>query len=86
MLEIIALFFLTRNIGQLAQQKGVPPLKWKIFTILAWIAFEFVGVVFGVAIFGPNNIVSIMLVAIGFAITGYYLVRKYLDQLPDTDI
>ncbi len=85
MLEIIALFFLTRNIGQLAQQKGVPPLKWKILTIVLWIAFEFIGVIFGVAIFGPNNIVSIMLVAIGFAITGYYLVRKHLEKMPDAD-
>lgn len=83
MIEIIALFFLTRHIGQLATQKGVPPLKWKILTIVLWIAFEFLGVIFGVAIFGPHNIVSILLVAIGFAITGYYLVRRHLDNMPD---
>lgn len=85
MIEIIALFFLTRSIGLLALSKGLSPLKWKIITIVTWIAFEFLGVIVATMFFSQHNIVSILLVAIAFAITGYYLVRRYLEQLPDIE-
>jgi uncharacterized RDD family membrane protein YckC len=85
MLEIIALFFLSRNIAELARSKGESPVKWVIILIIAWLLMEFVGVMVALMFFNINNLVSILLVAMGFAITGYYLVLKKLQSLPDAD-
>ncbi|MEZ5047883.1 MAG: hypothetical protein R2831_12935 [Chitinophagaceae bacterium] len=82
MLEIIALIFLTRKIGDLATLKGVKPSTWKMYTVLAWISFEIIGLVIGMMIF-PNNTLLAILVAIPCAIAGYHLVKVRLEKLPD---
>jgi hypothetical protein len=56
MLEIIALIFLTKQIGRIATDKGLKPGTWKLYTVLAWIAGEFVGAIIGVLFFGVNNL------------------------------
>ena len=83
MLEIIALIFLTKDIGKLAAQKGLKPITWKIYTIIAWLVSEIIGVVVGVMIFGVNNIVSVILVGITFAITSFFIIKAQLNKLPD---
>ena len=83
MLEIIALIFLTKEIGKLAAQKGLKPITWKIYTIIAWLVSEIIGVVVGVMIFGVNNIVSVILVGITFAITSFFIIKAQLNKLPD---
>jgi hypothetical protein len=83
MLEIVALIFLTRQIGRIAESKGLKPGTWKLFTVLAWIAGEIAGVVVGLLIFGPDNIFSILLVAIAGAVTGYFLIKANLSKRPD---
>jgi hypothetical protein len=84
MLEIIALIFLTKEIGKIAVSKGLKPGTWKLYTVLAWIAGEFVGAVIGVLIFGTNNIFSVILVAVAGAITGYLFIKNILSKKPDT--
>ena len=83
MLEIIAIIYLTRKIGLLAESKGLKPVRWKLFMVLGWILFEFAGVIAGVLIFGKDNLVSIVLVAYTFAITAYFILRAHLSKLPD---
>lgn len=83
MLEIIALIFLTKDIGKLADAKGLKPLTWKIYTIVAWIISEIIGVFVGALIFGPDNIISVMLIGITFAITSYFIIKAQLTKLPD---
>ncbi|MEO8823339.1 MAG: hypothetical protein ABI366_07160 [Ginsengibacter sp.] len=83
MLDLIILYFLTKEIGKIALQKGLKPITWKIYTIVAWIASELIGLVIGVMIFGVNNIVSIVLVGITFAITSYFIIKAQLNRLPD---
>ena len=34
MLELIALIFLTREIGKIAEKKGLKPLTWKIYLVI----------------------------------------------------
>lgn len=85
MLEIIALIFLVRHIGRIAIQKGESVLKWRMYAVLAWIGMELVGGLVALMFFSPQNLVSILIVAIGFAITGYYLVLKKLQELPDVE-
>lgn len=83
MIEIIALIFLVRHIGIVATTKGESSLKWRVYAVLAWVGMELVGGFVALMFFSPQNLVSILIVAIGFAITGYYLVLKKLQELPD---
>ncbi len=83
MLEIIALVFLTKHIGKIAAAKGLKVTSWKLFTILAWVAGEFVGVIIGISIFGINNLFSVVLVGIMGALTGYLILKAALIKKPD---
>jgi hypothetical protein len=86
MLEIIALIFLTREIGKLAEKKGLKPITWKIYTVIGWLFSETIGILVGVMMFGMNNLVSVVLVGILFAITSYFIIKAQLNKLPDRDI
>jgi hypothetical protein len=83
MLEVIALIFLTREIGRIAHDKGLRPVTWKIYTVVGWILAEIIGVVAGYAIFGKDNLFSVILVGITFAITSYFIIKAQLNKLPD---
>ena len=84
MLEIIALIFLSRKIGNLAASKGLSPGGWKLRLILFWILGEFVGAMIGISIFGRDNIFSAALVAIAVAAASYFIIDSYLSKLPDS--
>lgn len=86
MLEIIILIFLTRDIGRLATKKGLKPFNWKAYTLIGWITSEFLGIIVGLQIFGKNNLISVVLVGITFAITSYYFIKAQLNKLPDRDL
>lgn len=53
--------------------------------MLAWIAGEFAGVIAGVWIFGTDNIISVMLLGLAGAITGYLVLKRELSKKPDMD-
>jgi hypothetical protein len=86
MLELIALIFLTREIGKIAEKKGLKPLTWKIYLVIGWLFFEIIGIFVGVMIFGTNNLISVVLVGFAFAITSYFLIKGQLNKLPDRNI
>lgn len=83
MLEIILLLFLTKNIGSLAERKGLTPAKWKWITVGAWLLFEFLGIITGLLLFGQNNLAALMLFGIVCAFGGYLTVRYILEKKPD---
>jgi hypothetical protein len=83
MLEIIALIFLTKEIGKLALSKGLKPSTWKMYTVVCWVISEIAGLIVGVIIFGQNNLFSVALVGIIFAVTSYYIIKAQLNKLPD---
>ncbi len=83
MLEIVALFFLTRSIGQLAITKGQKPGSWKLYTVLAWFIGEITGLMLGLIMFGVDRPLMAILVGIPCAIGGYHIVRNTLDKKPD---
>ena len=83
MIELLALIFLTKEIGKLAILKGLPPGRWKFICVLSWFLMEIVGIIAGMIFFGKDNLVSIVLVGLGFAVTGYFMVKNYLQNLPD---
>ena len=83
MLEVIALIFLTKEIGRIAHDKGLRPVTWKIYTVVGWILAEIIGVIIGYTIFGKDNLFSVILVGITFAITSYFIIKAQLNKLPD---
>lgn len=83
MLEIIALIFLTRTIGNTASKKGLKPGTWKLYTVLSWFAGEIIGIIIGLAMFEIDNLVSIMLVGLAGAIGGYFILRSVLEKMPE---
>ena len=86
MIEIIVLYFLTKSIGVAAAKKGQAPGRWKVFTVLAWIAFEMLGLIFGIAFFGTDNLYSLMALALVSAFGGYLTIKYILDKKPDNKI
>lgn len=88
MLEVIALYFLSKRIGLLAEQKGENPTRWKWYTIFTWIGAEIVGVLVGMLIWG-QNMYMLELAGVGFAIAGYFTLREALlkkDDVQPTDL
>ncbi len=83
MLEIILLIFLTRRIGVLAERKGLKAGWWKFYTVLAWIGGEIIGIVLAITLFNEGELFPILLLAIGGAATGYFIVRNTLTKKPD---
>lgn len=86
MLEIIVLIFLTKDVGRLAESKGVKPLTWKIYTVVGWIISEIIGIFVGLMIFGKDNLFSIILVGLAFAVTSFFIIKAQLNKLPDQGI
>ncbi|MBU3713428.1 MAG: hypothetical protein FGM46_00600 [Ferruginibacter sp.] len=91
MIEIIVLYFLSRHIGTLAVSKGLKPFPWKIYTIVAWMVAEFLGMAIGIIIFdvyidpsvNARELVRLMLFGLTCAFGGYLLVRRILESRPD---
>lgn len=83
MLEIIALIFLTRDIGKIAESKGLKPGKWKLYTVLAWIIFEIWGFIIALMFFDKDNLFSLMMVGLMFAVSSYFLIKARLNKFPD---
>lgn len=86
MIEIIILIFLTKEIGKIARNKGLKPNTWKLYNVLGWLTFECIGLLFGLMIFGKNNLISVNLVGITFAVTSYFIVKAQLNKLPNRKV
>jgi hypothetical protein len=84
MLEIIALIFLTKKIGETALRKGLPVGRWKLYTVLAWFGFEIAGFVIGAMLFGSENIIGLALFAMACAVGGYLVIKAQIDKMPDS--
>lgn len=84
MIEIVLLYFLTKHIGKLAAQKGLPAGRWKILTVVAWLLFELSGLVIGVVFFGTGNLYGLMAFGLVCAFGGYLTIKYILENKPGT--
>lgn len=83
MLEIIALIFLAGQIGKMATRKGQKPGMWKLYTVLAWIGGEILGIVISIMAFNSEDYLSMLPMALLGAVGGYLIVRAILSKMPD---
>ena len=86
MIDLIFLYFILKKIGVLAVKKGLPPLKWKIATVVLWLTYEIFGLVFGIALFGTGDMYSLMAFGLICAFGGYLTARYILENKPDNKI
>ena len=82
MLEIILLVVLCRRIGLKALNKGQEKGRWQLFTVLAWIGFEVIGLMISLAL-NPHNMIMAGIFGPVFGFGGYLLMNYRLDQMPD---
>ncbi|MEO6542069.1 MAG: hypothetical protein ABIN74_13785 [Ferruginibacter sp.] len=85
MLEIIALIFLTKNMGALAQKKGLKPGTWKFYTVLCWFGAEILGAILFFMILGEDSLYIAVLLGMVCAVGSYFILRTYLKNRPDAD-
>jgi len=98
MLEILALWALTRQIGKLVEQKGHKSGWYKVLTVVLWFGGEIVGAILGVIVTGASESSQCLIYL--FALVGAaagagvaYLIAislsptnsASLSVLPDTD-
>lgn len=86
MLEIIAIWQLTKNIGQIVERKGHHSGGYKFLTVALWFGGEFVGAILGLAISGADQsaqclvyVIALIGAVIGGGIS--YLIAKNLPDI-----
>jgi hypothetical protein len=83
MLEIIALIFLSRNIGEIAYEKGYSSGLYRFLTVAFWIVFEFIGAFVGAFILGEGyGIYFFALISAGL---GYLIIYLIVSTLKDKE-
>lgn len=83
MLEIIAIIYLTKKIGTLAELKGQKTGVWKFYTVAAWLVSEFIGIILAILIFRPTEPLAAAPLGYAFAIGSYFILRAILLKKPD---
>jgi len=83
MLEIIALIFLTKKIGVLAEQKGLKPGTWKLYTVLCWFGAEILGAVISIALLGEESMILGVFIGLACAVGSYFVLKANLSKRPD---
>jgi hypothetical protein len=85
MLEIIALIFLTRKIGDLAERKGLKKGWWKFYTVIGWFGGEIIGIVLSILLFQTEDTFALLPLGYAFAIGSYLILRAILSRKPDIE-
>ena len=83
MLEILALIYLTRKIGVLAERKGQKKGLWKLYTVLCWFGAEILGMVLSAILFKTDEVIALLPLAYGCAIGSYFVLKATLSKKPD---
>lgn len=88
MLEILAVWLLTKKVGKIVEAKGHRPTGYKILTVVLWIVGEIFGAVIGVIIagFDESSQCLVYLIGLGGAVVGggiAYLIAASLTPNPE---
>jgi uncharacterized membrane protein YfcA len=85
MIEILAIIYLCRKIGDLAEQKGLRRGLWQFYTVLAWIVGEIIGILLGIIIFqtNPDQLIPLVIPGYALAVASYFVLKAVLSKKPD---
>ena len=84
MLEIIAIVYFSRQIGDLAVRKGLKRGWWRFYTVIAWFGAEVIGIILSVLIFRTEE--TLALLPLGYAcIASYFILKASLSKRPDVE-
>ena len=81
MLELIGVYFASKNIAEIAQSKGYSAGLYRFLTFLCWFGGEILGAVLGIILFG-EELFMIYVFALGSAIGSFLLLKQYVRNLP----
>jgi len=81
MFELIALYFVFRETGRLAVEKGYNPIRWRIQAFMAWFFGEITGMLIVMTYF-PNQIITMLIIGLSMAYLAYLLLKQYWATLP----
>ena len=84
MLEILAIIYLCKKNGSIAEKKGYPPGRYKAFTALFWIGGEIAGGIFAILLSSGSDDargLAYLFALIG-AVVGACLSRLMVNRLP----
>ena len=85
MLEILALVYFSRQIGDLAVRKGLKRGWWRFYTVIAWFGAEIIGIVLSILIFRTEETLALLPLGYAFAIASYFILKTSLSKRPDVD-
>ena len=81
MLELIALYFIFREAGRLAVEKGYSPIRWRVQAFMAWFFGELAGIYIVMAYF-PDQLITMLIIGISMAYLAYLILKRYWTTLP----
>jgi len=84
MLEILAIIYLCKKNGSIAEKKGHPPGRYKALTALLWIGGEIAGGIFAILLSSGSDDATgfVYLFALLGAMAGAGLSRLMVNRLP----
>ena len=85
MLEILALVYFSRKIGDLAVRKGLKRGWWRFYTVIAWFGAEIIGIILSVLIFRTEETLALLPLGYACAIASYFILKAYLSKRPDVE-
>lgn len=85
MLEIIALIFLSKKVGHMAEQKGLKPSTWKLYNVLAWVSVEILVIFIMLLVLGKDLSILAALFGIGAGYCSHLLIIRSLNNMPDAE-
>ena len=84
MLEIFLVFRLSRDVGKIAERKGLSLRRWKNYAVLLWFGFEILGFMIALSVFEEMPAMW-LLTGYGLPVLVHVLLRQNLKRRPDAD-
>lgn len=81
MLELIALYFIYKEAGCLASEKGYSPARWRTRAIITWFLGELTGL-FVMMTYFPGQLMVSLIIGISMVYLSYLILKKHWDTLP----
>lgn len=80
MLDFIALYFVAKKVGEVAERNGRKPGGYRLLTVLLWFVGEVVGALTALALFGEESLLVAALFGLSLAAVGAWVAALAAGQ------